>query len=285
MRVGISPLHWPRDEPLESIFSSVAEIGYQGVEGAREYFEKGPALRTLLADQGIQMAAGPYRANWFDKDWRQRELDGVRRHAEFYAGVGAEYLVASSLGSPRRFETAGHMPTGRNDGLSDYQWGCFADTVSTAADICKDEFSISLVFQNRAGTYVETGEEVDRFIALTNPNTVLLAPDTGHLFYAGIDPVAFFERNVPRIALVHLKDVDSDVREQALAAKATLWEFARMNGFTEIGAGIVDFEAIIEILRGHSYRGWLIVEQEFTSRDAVVAAGASLEFVNSLLKI
>lgn len=285
MRVGINPIQWPKETSLETILPAVAELGYQGIAGAREYVGQAAALRTLLADHGLHIAAGHYAANWFDKEWRPRELNGLRKHAEFYAELSAASLVVASLGSVRRLQTAGHLPSGRTDGMTDYQWEFFAESVSLAGQIARDEFQIELVFRNQAGTYVETAEEVDRLISLTDPQSVFLAPDTGHLFYAGIDPARFFERNVDRIRLVHLKDVSSDRREQALAARASLMEFAQLEGFTEIGVGAIDFEAIFEILRKHEYKGWLIVEQEHTSRDPAVSAGESIEFVNSLLRV
>ena len=283
MRVGVSHLQWPSDRPFDQILAEVADIGFLGVEGAREYFGRSAQLRTLLADVELQMTAGSYAANWFDKEWMSRELDGLRSSAEFYASVGAEYLVAGSVGSPHRFRTAGHLPSGRSDGLSDYQWELLAETVSAAGEICLNEFELPLVFINRAGTFVETGEEIDRFVSLTNPETVFLAADTGQLFYAGIDPTEFFERNVNRIRYVHLKEVNSDVHEQTVVGGGSYRDFVEMEGFPEVGTGAIDFEAVIKILKGGGYDGWLVIEQDYTPRDPAVAAGASLEYVHSLL--
>ncbi|MDP6183066.1 MAG: TIM barrel protein [Gammaproteobacteria bacterium] len=285
MRVGVSHLQWPADRPFDQILAEIADIGFLGVEGAREYFGQSADLRTLLADAGLQMTAGTYAANWFDKEWKSRELDGLRSSAEFYTGVGAEYLVAGSLGSPHRFLTAGHLPSGRDDGLSDYQWELFAETISAAGEVCFDEFQLTLVFMNRAGTFVETREEIDRLISLANPETVYLAADTGQLFYGDIDPTEFFERNIDRIRYVHLKDVNADVHEQSIAGRVSYRDFVEMEGFPEVGSGAIDFEAVVEILKGGGYDGWLVIEQDYTSRDPAVAAGASLEHVNSLLGV
>ena len=285
MRVGISHLQWPADRAFDQVLAETAEIGFLGVEGARDYFGQSAQLRLLLADAGLEMTAGTYAANWFDKDWQPRELEGLRRSAEFYAGVGAEYFVAGSLGSPHRFLTAGHPRSSRTEGLSDYQWEFFAETVSTAGEICLDEFQLQLVFLNRAGSFVESREEIDRLVSLADPQTVSLAADTGQLFYGGADPTEFFERNIERIRYVHLKDVNPDVYEQNIAGGGSYRDFVEMDGFTEVGSGAIDFEAVIEILKGGGYDGWLVVEQDYTSRDPAVAAGASLEHVNSLLGV
>ena len=220
----------------------MAEIGFLGVEGARDHFGQSAQLRLLLADAGLEMTAGTFAANWFDNEWRPRELEGVRRSAEFYAGVGARYFVAGSLGSPHRFLTAGHPRTSRAEGLSDYQWEFLAETVSAAGEICRDEFQLQLVFINRAGSFVESREEIDRFVSLVDPQTVYLAADTGQLFYGGADPTEFFERNVDRIKYVHLKDVNPDVYEQNIAGGGSYRDFVEMEGFTEVGSGAIDFQ-------------------------------------------
>ena len=278
-------MQWPADRPLDQILAEMAEIGFLGIEGARDYFGKSAQLQVLLADAGMELTAGTYAANWFDKEWRPRELEGLRHSAEFYAGVGAGYIVIGSLGSPQRFLTAGHPRSSRTEGLSDYQWEFFAETISMAGEICLDEFQLQLVFLNRAGSFVESREEIDRLVSLTDPQTVSLAADTGQLFYGGVDPTEFFERNVERIRYVHLKDVNPDIHEQNIADGGSYRDFVKMEGFTEVGSGAVDFEAVIEILKGGGYDGWLVIEQDYTSRDPAVAAGASLEHVNSLLGV
>ena len=285
MRVGINPIQWPREQPLDEVAEVVSELGYSGIEGAREYLGRGADLRLLLDDCGLELTGGYYAANWFDRDWRPRELKVLRELAEFYASLGARFMVVGNLGSPSRFRTAGHMPQGRNDGLTDYQWGFFTESISLAGEICLEEFDLRLVFHNHAGTFVETAEEIDRLLKMSNPATVFLCADTGHLFYGGVDPADFFERNIQRIKYVHLKDVDADVFEQAMAARASFREFVEMDGFPEVGAGLIDFEAIFEILQRSRYEGWVVVEQDYTSKDPAVAAGASIEYVNGKIGV
>ena len=277
-------MQWPTNRPFDQILDEIADIGFLGIEGAREYFGKIAKLRSLLADTGLQLTAGTYAANWFDREWKDRELDGLRSSAEFYAAVDVECMIAGSLGSPYRLLTAGHSPSGRSDGLSDYQWQFLAETVSLAGEICMDEFALPLAFVNRAGTFVETSEELDRLIALTNPATVHLAPDTGQLFYGGINPVEFIESHIDRIHYVRLKDVNSDIYEQTVLGRFSYPEFVELEGFSELGSGVIDFQAVVETLQSHKYDGWLLIEQDYTSRDPALSAGASLEHIKSLLQ-
>jgi inosose dehydratase len=283
LRIAISSILWPAEVSLTEIAETAAEIGYEGLEGARDFMGNVAGLRELLGDQGLAMAAGYFAANWFDADYRAPELAGLRRSAEFYADVGAETVILASAGSPRRFATAGYHPDHRADGLTDYQWGYFCESLNLAADICLDEFGLPVAFKQHAGSYVEIASEVENLMTGTNPDTVLLAADTGHLFYAGIDPIDFFERNIDRIGYVHFRDVDTDVFDEGMAEEVGLRDFVEAEGFTEIGAGFMDFEAIVECLHGGGYEGWVTLTQDYSSRDAAVAAGNSLEYAESLL--
>jgi inosose dehydratase len=69
-------------------------------------------------------------------------------------------------------------------------------------------------------------------------------------------------KHVERVCHVHCKDVRPRVIE---LARNRNWSFldAVINGaFTVPGDGSVDFAVLIDVLRDHGYRGWLVVEAE-----------------------
>ncbi len=283
MRIAISSILWPAEVSLAEIVETAAEIGYKGLEGIRDFMGNVAGLRELLGNEGLALSAGYFAANWFDAAYRASELAGLRRSTEFYADAGAETVILASAGSPKRLATAGLCPDERRDGLTDYQWGYFCESLNLAADICIDEFGLPVAFKQHAGSYVETASEVEKLMTGTNPTTVRLAADSGHLFYAGIDPIEFFERNINRIGYVHFRDVDTDVFDEGMEDEMGLQEFVEAEGFTEIGAGAMDFEAIVECLNKGEYDGWVTLTQDHSPRDAGVAAGNSLEYAESLM--
>ena len=283
MRIAISSILWPLETPLAEITEISTEIGYVGLEGVREYMGNKPGLRELLALDGMSLAAGYFVANWFEPNYRTAELASLRRLAEFYASVDAEMMILASAGSPRRIATAGLNPNGRSDGMTDYQWGYFCESLNLAADICLDEFSLPVAFKQHAGTYVETASEMETMMAETNPATLQLAADIGHLFYAGIEPTEFFKRNMDRIGYVNLRDVNTDLFYETMDDEAGLQEFIFKEGFTELGAGSMDLTTIVACLKKGDYRGWLTVTQDHSLRDAAVAAGSSIEYLEMLL--
>jgi inosose dehydratase len=98
---------------------------------------------------------------------------------------------------------------------------------------------------------------------------VQLLVDTGHLVFAGVDPLAILRRWSDRVAHVHLKNVRPDVVARARAAG---WSFAaavRAGVFTVPGDGGLDFEPFLDALSERGYRGWLVVEAEQDPQRAV----------------
>jgi inosose dehydratase len=111
------------------------------------------------------------------------------------------------------------------------------------------------------GAYVETADDVDRLMRVTGPEVGLLH-DTGHVTFAGGDAPTELKKHIARVCHVHCKDVRPAV---ARMARNQGWSFldAVLNGaFSTPGEGCVDFAAVIGILRGAGYRGWLVVEGE-----------------------
>jgi inosose dehydratase len=106
-------------------------------------------------------------------------------------------------------------------------------------------------FHPHANTPVYTEEQIDLFLANTDPNLVSLCLDTAHTTLAGMDAVAAFRKYLPRIGYIHLKDVDPD-REKYAA-----WP---MDSFCELGLGTVDFRGIQKVLKQGGYDGVLCVE-------------------------
>lgn len=121
---------------------------------------------------------------------------------------------------------------------------------------------MKLVYHYHAGTVVETADEIDRIMALTDPALVHLLYDTGHALYGGYDPLELLENHGDRIQYVHLKDVRRDVLEHVRQQNIDFRSAVKKGMFTVPGDGCIDFAPIIEKLMENNYTGWLIVEAE-----------------------
>ena len=129
------------------------------------------------------------------------------------------------------------------------------------------------------GTAVQTEAEVDRLMADTGEDVGLLL-DTGHLVFAGGDPVAVARRHARRIVHVHCKDVRADVLRASLAADSSFLRAVLDGVFTVPGDGSIDYAAVLAPLARAGYSGWLVVEAEQDPAKAHPLTYARMGFTN-----
>ena len=86
--------------------------------------------------------------------------------------------------------------------------------------------------------------------------------DTGHLKFAGADPLAVATRYKDRIKHVHLKDLRPGMAELAERDGLSFKDAIETGIFTVPGDGIIDFKPIFAALAEVDYAGWLMVEAE-----------------------
>jgi len=121
---------------------------------------------------------------------------------------------------------------------------------------------IVAAFHPHIESIVETDSEIDQFLADTDPSTVSLCLDTAHYAYFMGDPVELIRHHGQRIAHVHIKNVNPQVRAQVLKRGLRFQDAVKMGMMTDLGTGIVDFRLVFDALAANSFEGWAIVEHD-----------------------
>jgi inosose dehydratase len=144
----------------------------------------------------------------------------------------------------------------------------FARQAEEVARLVQGETGLATAFHPHGGGWIETPDEVEALLALTDPDLIGLVFDTAHHVYGcgvpddgGLAP-AGIERFWGRIRTVHLKDCSPDV---AARARREGWDYGgavRAGLYAELGEGSVDFAAVLRVLARHGYDDWLTVEQD-----------------------
>jgi len=119
-----------------------------------------------------------------------------------------------------------------------------------------------LTYHHHMGTGVQTFEEIDKLMDMTDPELVYLLYDTGHLVFAGEDPEPILRKYVNRIKHVHLKDVRKEVLYRVKQEDWSFLKAVKEGVFTVPGDGMIDFEPLFKILADNDYAGWFVVEAE-----------------------
>lgn len=277
VRIGINPIGWMNDDlpelggdtPLDTALREGAEIGYEGFELGNKFPKTGPALKAKLDEFGMACVSGWYSgmlaeipegmSNWQVID---AEMANCVAHMEKLAYNGAKVVVYGECAGTVQGQIA--TPVGRRPRFtSDEQWNSYAMRLNTFGEHIKKQYGITLAYHHHMGAYVESPDEVDRLMALTEPQHVGLLFDTGHAFFGGAgDPLVPLKRHLSRVVHVHCKDVRPAVISRA---RNEGWSFLTsvLNGaFTVPGDGAIDFGGVLRTLKEGGYEGWLVVEAE-----------------------
>jgi inosose dehydratase len=271
IRIGINPLSWMNDDlpslggetPLAVALTEGREIGYAGFELGNKFPREPQALKTLLAQYDLALVSGWYSGRLVERSVEE-EIDAVGPHLDLLAKNGATVMVygevsGSIQGAPRPLYQRPRF-------VSAAQWDAYAERLDAFARHTLAH-GVRLAYHHHMGAYVETPADVDRLMAATSDAVGLLF-DAGHITFAGGDALTELRKHIGRVCHVHCKDVRPAVIR---LARNRNWSFleAVINGaFTVPGDGAIDFPALIDLLKQHGYRGWLVVEAE---QDPVVA--------------
>lgn len=253
------------------MLDELKETGYAGTElGDWGYMPTDPqALRAEIEGRGLTLLGAFVPVALADEaahaEGQERALRVARLLAAATEGRHRPFLVlADDNGSvPARTQQAGRITP--DLGLGEAGWRTFARGADAVARRVHDETGLRTVFHHHCAGYVETPDEIERLLERTDPDTLGLVFDTGHLAYGAGSSAAVLEamdRFAERIWYVHFKDCDPEVARRAREEGWDYFTALRHGVFCELGEGGVDFEAVTDRLRQRGYDGWIVVEQD-----------------------
>lgn len=288
-RVGFAPITWNNEDlkdlrppvPYGSVLDEIQAAGYAGTEVGDGFPSDPRELRAALDARGLALPSAWCGLDLVGAETRQRDLEHTRRICGYLAAAGASFVNLANQGTPERKAVAGFTEDPATPRLSPAGWDGLAQRVSEAAGIAR-EHGLQAAFHLHAGTWVETGEDLEQLLVRTDADLVRLCWDVGHALYGGIDPVAVVQQHPERIAYVHLKDLDGAVLEGLRRERAGFAEGIRRRVFAEVGRGRLDVPGLLAALRGIGYQGWLMVEQDSTWLEPIDSARASRAYLRAL---
>ena len=266
IKIGSAPDNWgvwfpsdPRQTPWNRFLDELVEAGYDSTElGPYGYLPTDlSTLRAELRQRGIKVSGTFALADLADPAaWPDLERQ-VLGAGELLAAFDARFLVL--IGSIYSDERTG-QPL-RPPRLDDSGWQRLIATTHRVADIARTKFGLQVVFHPHAETNVEYEDQIERFLADTEPH-IGLCLDTGHHAYRGGDPVRFMRQHFERIPYLHIKSVDRDIQRRVQAEQIPFAQAVGMDMFCELQTGAVDFVAFRDVLQEVNYEGWAVVEQD-----------------------
>lgn len=266
VRIGANPISWTNDDkqtlggdtPLETCLAEARQAGFRGMELGHKFPRDPSVLRPILDRYDFALVSGWYSSGVLERS-AEEEIAAVQEHLSLLKAMDCKVMVwCETTGCVHGQEA---VPLSHRPRIEAGQWAEFGRRLSAVAAYLK-KHGIQMAYHHHMGTVVETPEEIDLLMENTREAVGLLL-DTGHVTFAGGDPVAVAKKWGHRIKHVHCKDVRSEV---LVKAKAEDWSFltAVINGvYTVPGDGCVDYAAVLRAVKAAGYAGeWLVIEAE-----------------------
>lgn len=266
VKLAIAPIAWTNDDlpdlgaenSFEQCISEMALSGFSGSEIGNKYPKDPDVLKHYLDVRGLRICNA-----WFSSlllsDGYDATIEAFIKHRDFLHALGAKVIGASEQGNSiqgKNVSIFGNKPV-----YTDEQWELIAKGFNEMGRLAREK-DMYFTVHHHMGTGVQTADEIDRLMEMTDENLVFLLFDTGHLAFAGEDAVAVLKKYVHRTKHVHLKSIRKDVIAEGKAKGYSFLDCVRAGAFTVPGDGDFDFRPVFDILSDADYEGWVVVEAE-----------------------
>jgi inosose dehydratase len=264
VRIGINPLTWTNDDlpelgeknSLETCLNEAKQAGYEGVELGRKFPRDAAVLGPILEDHKLDLVSGWYSARLLERSVDD-EVKAMQAHATLLKSLGAKVMVFCEVS--RCVHGDRKVPLSKRPKLAEKEWKQFSERLDQVADHLQMQ-GLKMAYHHHMGTVIQSEDEVDRMMDSTSKVGLLL--DSGHLTFAGGDPLRALKRHAKRIVHVHCKDIRKEKLAQARKQDMSFLEAVLGDVFAVPGDGSIDFAPLLEGLAKAAYHGWLVVEAD-----------------------
>ncbi len=276
---GVDDVCNPNLPQWERVFDEVAAAGYAGLElGPYGYVPLDLGrVSAALSSRGLSIVAGTIFADLVSPANRGnllRQTDDictlVSRLPKVAPNAGQRfptpYLTVMDWGHDERDYAAGHPD--RAPRLTGADWAGLVSNIKAIADLARSRYGVRAVIHPHAGGYIEFADEIERVSVDIPQETAGFCLDTGHLFYAGMDPMDALEAYADRLDYIHFKDIDRAKFYEIMGRRIHFFEACGEGVMCPIGRGCIDYPAIRALLARIGYAGVITVEQERDPRNA-----------------
>ena len=193
-------------------------------------------MHDEASKRGCQVVTISFNGPAQDPARRAEMVANARAAMEFLKELGAKHLVVFS---PNR-------NAGKAEGAFESMCQSFNEIGRAAG-----EMGFRAGLHNHIGQMVQTPDELDRCMRLTDPKLFWLSPDTAHLHLAGFGVTKTLARYQDRLMLADYKDAKRPAGQGDRFDRNTIFD---------LGGGEIDFPACHRVLKSAGYQGWLIVD-------------------------
>ena len=264
--LACAPIAWTNDDlpdlgaenTFEQCVSEMALAGFTGSEIGNKYPKDVETLKHKLVVRGMRICNAWFSSLLLSEGY-DATIEAFIKHRDFLHALGAKVIGASEQGNSIQGKDVSIF--GEKPVYTDEQWELIRKGFNKMGELAKEK-GMYFTVHHHMGTGVQTAEEIDKLMEITDPDLVYLLFDTGHLSFSGEDVLGVLKKYVNRVKHVHLKSIRKDVIEDAKVKGYSFLDSVRAGSFTVPGDGDFDFTPVFDILDEAGYEGWVVVEAE-----------------------
>lgn len=296
----IDAFHERPREMFERMLDGVVEAGLEGIELAPEpggwmtalrAYGSVEAIRAALDGRGLTLVSSYAPGRQLIGDaMRDPAMEAVAdealaSHARFLENLGASIItignvMRSRFGNDSPDDTATAADFQRPVAREVHER--FAGQLDRLGRIVA-RHGIRLAIHTDAYSICSRNEDIASVLALTDPATIGICLDAGHVTLDGGDAIAVLRDHIERIPIMHWKDCAEPLSGHVLRGDQKQRHARMLRNFRIMGAGRIDWLAWMDILREHRWTGWAIEEIDM-SPDPVGELREGLRFYRESLE-
>ncbi len=265
IKLGIAPIAWSNDDmpelggdtPIEKCLDDARKSGFTGIELGGKFPRNPGITKFLLEKYELKMPGGWYGALLRKRSAKEEWL-ALQDHLNLLKLVNADVFIFADVSGSIQGEQSRALTT--RPKLEQDEWRNYCNKINDLSNMLMDE-GIPMSYHEHMGTIIQSEEDVDKFVSLTNDNTFLLY-DTGHLMFSGADCERILKNYISKINHVHCKDIRKDTLLNSIKDDLSFRDSFLNGVFTVPGDGCIDYEPLIKVLFESKYKDWLIIEAE-----------------------
>lgn len=270
VRLGITPTGWSNSDdlsidlvppiPYQQILSEMALSGFKGSQGAPKFPKDINELKREFEMRGLTISE-PWVGTYFTIGNEKESQKIFKEQMAFMKNFDSNVIVVAELGGAVHQQPI--EPLNNRPKFTNKQWKALTDGLNDLGEQAA-EAGMVLCYHPHVGTGVQSLEDINRLMENTDPKYLKLLLDTGHLYYADVDPLEVTKKYADRINHVHLKNIRQDILDESKQEGRSFLNAIRSGVFTVPGdqEGAINFKPIFQELANANYKGWLIVEAE-----------------------
>jgi inosose dehydratase len=215
-----------------------------------------PVLEKELSKRGLHLATLSFGGQADDPSHHSRIEASAREACQLLRHFGADVLTVFSPGRVNKVLEREHI-----------RRAC--EFWNRLGDLC-GEYGVRAGSHNHSqGQLLESQDEIELMLKLTDPKRFHWSPDTIHLYMGGCDVVGLIAKYAHRLVSLDLVDAKYLYATRDLQLPNGAVEKAGTHNATfmlsnmDYGDGEVDLPAIMRILGKRKYRGWITIDHHY----------------------